>query len=69
MRMQLTKEFRLKKILIRNEECNLEDKSLVNITGTNLIIKLTEKLGPKSKLNLSFDWEIKIPTVQAIQVW
>jgi len=30
-------------------------------------LNLTEKLGPKSRLNLSFDWEIKIPTEQAIR--
>ena len=57
----------LKKIFVRNNEIKIDDKSLLNVTGTNLSIKLIEKLAPKSKINLSIDWEIKIPEVQSIR--
>ena len=57
----------LKKISVRNNEIKIDDKSLLNVTGTNLSIKLVEKLAPKSKINLSIDWEAKIPEVQSIR--
>lgn len=57
----------LKKISVRNNEIKIDDKSLLNVTGTNLSIKLLEKLAPKSKINFSIDWEVKIPEVQSIR--
>lgn len=57
----------LKKISVRNNEIKIDDKSLLNVTGTNLSIKLVEKLEPKSKISLSIDWEVKIPEVQSIR--
>ncbi len=57
----------LKRISIGNTERQIDDRSTVNITGTNLTLKLIEKLAPQSKINLSFDWEIEIPPVSTIR--
>lgn len=57
----------LKKILLRDAEIALDDKSLLNITGTNLTLKLTEKLAPQSTIKLSFDWGIEMPAVESIR--
>ena len=57
----------LKKITVRDNEIKLDDKSLMNLTGTNLSIKLLEKLAPKSLINLSIDWEIEMPAMQSIR--
>jgi len=57
----------LKRISVRDKEIEVDDKSIVNVAGTNLTLKLTEKLAPKSKITLSFNWEVKIPAVQTIR--
>jgi len=57
----------LKKIIIENTEIEITNKILVNISGTNLTLNLSEKLAPRSKINLSFDWETQIPAVQSIR--
>ncbi|MEO8233404.1 MAG: M1 family metallopeptidase [Ignavibacteriota bacterium] len=57
----------LKKLNVGNEEIEITNKSLVNISGTILTLNLTEKLAPNSKLKLSFDWETQIPAVQSIR--
>ena len=58
---------KLKKIFVRDSEIKIDDKSLINITGTNLTLRLIDKLGPKSKINLSFEWELEMPAVQSIR--
>ena len=63
----ITDGVQLKKISVRNKEIETTDKSIVNITGTNLILKLSEKLAPGSNINLSFDWEVVIPAVETIR--
>jgi hypothetical protein len=57
----------IKKIIVENEEVEVSNRSLVSVIGTNLMLKLNEKLAPKSKISLSFDWEIQIPPVQSIR--
>ena len=63
----LTNGVQLKKIIVGNSEIELTNKSIVTVTGTNLILKLKDKLAPKTKLNISFDWEIQLPAVQSIR--
>lgn len=38
-----------------------DTSSLVSLRGTNLFLKLKNPLTPKSSINLSFEWEFKIP--------
>ncbi len=63
----LTEGVRLIKISVSGTEIKVDDNSLVNVTGTNLSIKLNEKLAPKSSVKLSFDWQTQIPDVPTIR--
>ncbi|MBK7630264.1 MAG: M1 family metallopeptidase [Ignavibacteriales bacterium] len=63
----LTNGVQLKKIILDSKEIELTDKSISNVSGTNLILKLTEKLAPKTQLNFSIDWELSMPAVQSIR--
>ena len=38
-------------------EIDLNDNSLVNISGTNLILKLNSKLAPQNSINLKYKLE------------
>ncbi|HEX9251521.1 MAG TPA: M1 family metallopeptidase, partial [Ignavibacteriaceae bacterium] len=63
----ITEGVQLKKIFVNDNEIEVSNKSQVNVTGTNLSIKLAEKLVPNSTINLSFDWEIQLPSVESIR--
>ncbi|MBE0551139.1 MAG: M1 family metallopeptidase [Ignavibacterium sp.] len=58
---------KIKRIALRDRKIELNDNSIVNVSGTNLSIKLAEKLEPNSKINLSLDWEITLPTIPSIR--
>ena len=57
----------LKKIEIENMSVDISDKALVRISGTNLFLKLTKKLAPKTSIKLSFEWDFLIPKVETIR--
>lgn len=57
----------LKKISVGNQELMIKDNPNARVMGTNLFITLDQKLAPKNSIDLSFDWEIKLPSVQSIR--
>lgn len=61
----LTDGVKLNKIIIAGSEYDLNKIS--KAASTNLVLSLPEKLAPNSKIELSFDWEIKIPSVPTIR--
>jgi hypothetical protein len=63
----LTDGVHLKKVSVGNTKLDLNNNSIARIVGTNLFLKLSEKLPPKSSINLSFDWDITIPKVQTMR--
>ncbi len=63
----LNEGVQIKRIRLREQEIEIVDKSIINISGTNLTINLKEKIAPNSKINLSVSWETTIPSVQSIR--
>jgi hypothetical protein len=57
----------LKKISINNEDIKPNQNPAARVLGTNLFLKLQNKLSPKDSIKLSFEWEFKIPDVQTIR--
>ena len=63
----LTDGMKLLKVKIFEDDLDLNNKKIINVIGTNLIINLSDKLAPKNSIKLSFNWEFKIPEVQTIR--
>jgi len=57
----------IKKLNFDGNSIDLSNKSVVNIAGTNLILKLKNKISPKSLVNLEIEWSVKIPEVQSVR--
>lgn len=57
----------VKKLNLDGNSIDLSNKSVVNIAGTNLILKLKNKISPKSLVNLEIEWSVKIPEVQSVR--
>jgi len=57
----------VKKLNFDGNSIDLSNKSVVNIAGTNLILKLKNKISPKSLVNLEIEWSVKIPEVQSVR--
>jgi len=57
----------LTKIMLNNNEVDLNDNSIAKIIGTNLFISLNKKLPPRSSINISFNWNVVIPDVKTIR--
>lgn len=52
---------------IDGEQVNLENRSAVNFTNTNLIIKLRNKISPQSTSLIKLNWKYDIPLGPAIR--
>jgi hypothetical protein len=63
----LTEGVIIKDISVDGIKLDLTDRAKVNIAGTNMILTLTEKIKPESKINLSIDWNVKIPPVPSVR--
>ncbi len=63
----LTEGVLIKKIEIQGKETDLTNNANARTIGTNLILKLNNKLAPKSSISLTIDWSTKIPDVQTIR--
>jgi hypothetical protein len=50
----------ISRVIISNEEVDMEDNKKFNRSGTNLLITLNQPLPPNSQLNLSIDWNVLI---------
>jgi hypothetical protein len=57
----------LKSVAVRKEDINLNNNPQARVVGTNLFLKLPQKLAPKSTIDLSFSWELRIPDVETIR--
>ena len=57
----------VKKLNLDGNSIDLSNKSVVNIAGTNFILKLKNKISPKSLVNLEIEWSVKIPEVQSVR--
>lgn len=57
----------VKKLNLDGNSIDLSNKSVVNIAGTNLILKLKNKISPKSLVNLEIEWSVTIPEVQSVR--
>ena len=57
----------ISKILVNGDSIGVKDNPKVRIIGTNLILKLDEKLAPKNSIDLSMNWEFKIPEVETMR--
>lgn len=64
----LTDGVLIKKLLINEKEINLDDNKNALRFATNLIIKLEQKILPKSQTKLEIEWEAKIPTKSLIRM-
>jgi hypothetical protein len=63
----LTKGVQINKINVRDNEIDPTDNKFINVSGTNLTLTLNEKLPPNNQINLAFDWELNLPSVQSIR--
>ncbi len=63
----ITNGMQIHKISVSNISVDPNDKNKVKLSGTNLFLILDKKLPPKSTINLSFNWDFKIPAVQTIR--
>ena len=59
---RLTEGVAISKLKIQNEQIDLTSDK-VRISGTNMIVKLPNKLAPKSSFELSIDWEFEIAKI------
>ena len=63
----LTEGVIIKNLFVDGAEIDLNDRSKANVTGTNLIITLDNKIKPESSINLSIDWNVTIPPVPSVR--
>lgn len=54
-------------ILIGKDSLDINDNKIARTTGTNLSISLKDKIAPNSKINLTIEWNVKIPNVQSVR--
>jgi hypothetical protein len=64
----LTEGVDIKRFILNNIAVDLNNKSHVAFTSTNLIIKLTEKIKPKSIIDLAVEWSFTIPSGQPLRM-
>uniref|UniRef100_A0A832DHF3 M1 family peptidase n=1 Tax=Ignavibacterium album TaxID=591197 RepID=A0A832DHF3_9BACT len=57
----LTDGVKISSFSMNNIKLDVEDKSTFSLNGTNLRLKLKDKINPKSKTSIEIDWSFEIP--------
>ena len=57
----------IKSFIIDGNKIEITDKSVISTTGTNLVLKLKNKISPKNNTDLEIEWSVKIPEVQSVR--
>jgi hypothetical protein len=57
----LTDGVKISSFSLNNIKLDVEDKSIFSLSGTNLRLKLKDKINPKSKTTIEIDWSFEIP--------
>jgi hypothetical protein len=57
----LTDGVKISSFSLNNIKLDVEDKSTFSLNGTNLRLKLKDKINPKSKTSIEIDWSFEIP--------
>lgn len=57
----LTDGVNISSFSLNNTKLDVEDKNIFLLSGTNLRLKLKDKISPKSKTTIEIDWSFEIP--------
>lgn len=57
----LTGGVKISSFSLNNTKLDVEDKNIFSLSGTNLRVKLKDKINPKSKTSIEINWSFEIP--------